>query len=285
MAQIDNKFSAFWMDTSTAPWTPITWLSATILIKLAEDPYTVVVNNEPMTDIWNWDYIYEFTWYDSSKNYIYHCNPWATAYIESGVTDKRLDHIDKNLSDISVWWNPYIEWIGWIKEWIQKVANKVESKWNEIIKKIQETEWQIIKTFPEYKEPVVNVTTEKIDTTEFINAIKEIKPEVTVTTEQIDTTPLMDAIKEIGKISEIEIPEQKEVDLSKIENSIEIINDTIDEMKWDIIDKIDEKKNLYEAVGSLFETAVNKKEKRDKEEIEEENISREIPESFTANLS
>lgn len=282
MAQIDNKFSAFWMDTSTAPWTPITWLSATILIKLAESPYTVVVNNEAMTDIGNWDYIYEFTAYDSSKNYIYHCNPWATAYIESWVTDKRLDHIDKNLSDISVWWNPYIEWIGWIKEWIQKVADKVEKKWDEIIKNIKDTEWEIVKTFPTYKEPVVNVTTEKIDTKDFIKEIKKIKPEVIVNTEQIDTTPIMDAIKEIWKISEIQIPEQKEIDLSEITTSINSITEELDNIKEDIFKKIEWKKNIYEAVWELFENAVNR---NDKEDEEEENMNREIPESFTATLS
>ena len=282
MAQIDNKFSAFWMDTSTAPWTPITWLSATILIKLAESPYTVVVNNEAMTDIGNWDYIYEFTAYDSSKNYIYHCNPWATAYIESWVTDKRLDHIDKNLSDISVWWNPYIEWIGWIKEWIQKVADKVEKKWDEIIKNIKDTEWKIVKTFPIYKEPVVNVTTEQIDTKDFIKEIKKIKPEVIVNTEQIDTTPIMDAIKEIWKISEIQIPEQKEIDLSEITTSINSITEELDNIKEDIFKKIEWKKNIYEAVWELFENAVNR---NDKEDEEEENMNREIPESFTATLS
>lgn len=31
-------------------------------------------------------------------------------------------------------------------------------------------------------------------------------------------------------------------------------------MKEDIIEKLDEKKNLYEAVGELLETVVNKKE-------------------------
>jgi len=282
MAQIDNKFSAFWMDTSSAPWTPITWLSATILIKLAESPYTVVVNNEAMTDIGNWDYIYEFTAYDSTKNYIYHCNPWATAYIESWVTDKRLDHIDKNLSDISVWWNPYIEWIGWIKEWIQKVADKIEKKWDQIIKNIKDTEWEIVKTFPTYKEPVVNVTTEKIDTTKFIRAIKDIKPEVIVNTEQIDTTPIMNAIKEIWKISEIQIPEQKETDLSEITSSINSITEELDSIKEEIFKKIEWKKNIYEAVWELFENAVNR---NDKEDEDEENMNREIPESFTAYLN
>jgi hypothetical protein len=43
----------------------------------------------------------------------------------------------------------------------------------------------------------VNVTTEKVDTKEFLKAIKDIKPEVSITTEQIDTAPILTAIKDI----------------------------------------------------------------------------------------
>ena len=50
MPQIDNKFSAFFMDTTTAPGTPLTGLSATIIIKEADSPYTKVVDGEAMTN-------------------------------------------------------------------------------------------------------------------------------------------------------------------------------------------------------------------------------------------
>lgn len=88
--QIDNKFTAFWMDTSTAPWTPLTGLSATITIQEVDAPYTVVVNNEPMTEMWGGNYIYIFTAMSLSKEYTYTMNPWATAFIESGVTNNTL---------------------------------------------------------------------------------------------------------------------------------------------------------------------------------------------------
>ncbi|RTL03988.1 hypothetical protein EKK58_11580 [Candidatus Dependentiae bacterium] len=67
---------------------------------------------------------------------------------------------------------------------------------------------------PEQKEPIVNITNEKVDTKEFLKAIKEIKPEVNITTETIDTTPILSAIREVGKISDIKIPELKDIDFS-----------------------------------------------------------------------
>lgn len=54
-----------------------------------------------MTELGGGWYLYTFVDYDNQKEYVYDCNPGATAYRESGVTDKRLDHIDKNLSDIA----------------------------------------------------------------------------------------------------------------------------------------------------------------------------------------
>lgn len=105
---------------------------------------------------------------------------------------------------------------------------------------------------------------------------------MTVNTEQIDTTPIMDAIKKIWKISEIQIPEQKEIDLSEITTSINSITEELDNIKEDIFKKIEWKKNIYEAVWELFENAINR---NDKEDEEEENMNREIPESFTATLS
>lgn len=90
MAQLDNKFSAFWMDTTTAPWTPLTSLSATITIREADSPYTVVVNDEAMTNMWGGHYIYVFSGMSLEKEYVYICNPNATAYIESGVTQNNL---------------------------------------------------------------------------------------------------------------------------------------------------------------------------------------------------
>lgn len=102
--QIDNRFIAFWMDTTTAPWTPLTGLSATITIREATSPYTVVVNNEPMTEMWGGHYIYVFSWMSIAKEYSYTCNPNATAFIESGVTQNTLyKWIEDNRSGWGAW--------------------------------------------------------------------------------------------------------------------------------------------------------------------------------------
>ena len=62
MAQNWNIFTAFWMDTTTAPWTPLTSLSPTITIK--KSPWgAIVVNAEAMTDIGDGWYEYVFSGY------------------------------------------------------------------------------------------------------------------------------------------------------------------------------------------------------------------------------
>lgn len=98
--QIDNVFTAYFLDSSTAPWTPLTGLSATITIVDVADNSTAV-NNVAMTEIWLGFYKYVFTGYSNSKDYVYSCNPNSSStYIQSWVTDRRLDYLDKPLSNI-----------------------------------------------------------------------------------------------------------------------------------------------------------------------------------------
>ena len=102
MAQNWNQFTVFWMNTATAPGTPLTGLSATINIR--DLTGVLVANAQAMTELgWGW-YIYTFAGYDNQKDYVYDCNPVATAYRESGVTDRRIDNLDKNLSQINGGW-------------------------------------------------------------------------------------------------------------------------------------------------------------------------------------
>lgn len=277
MAQIDNTFTAIWYDTSTWPWTPLTGLSATIIIR-DKSNNTVVVNNEAMTEIGLWEYDYVFTGMDSTKAYSYVMNPnSALAYVETGFVDPRLSYIDKSVSEIAVGWNPYITWIGGIQNGIQRIVDKVESKWDEISKKIESEVKTIV--IPKQKEPIVNVTTETIDTSGFIAEIKKIKPEVTVNTESVDISPILTAIKNIPQTV---IPEPKEVDLSGIENSISSLSESIEDVKEDILEKMDEKKDIYEAIWALFEQTVNWKKKKEIEE--EENLKKPFPSQFTARI-
>lgn len=276
--QIDNRFTAIWYDTSTLPWTPLTGLLATITIRDKTDN-SIVVDDEAMTEIGLGEYDYTYDDMDATKAYSYVMNPNSpSAFVETGFVDPRIAFIDKSVSEIAVWWNPYVEWFTNLKKWIQKIVDKVEEKWEEVKTKIEEEIKTIV--IPEQKEPIVNVTTEKIDTEWFMKAIKEIKPEVNITTEkvEVDLSPVLTAIL---KIPQPVIPEQKETDLSPIIQSISDVKEAIDKQieKLDVIEDYVEEEKIKE----LKEKESDKEEERMKEE--EENLKKPIPNSFIAQLN
>ena len=275
--QIDNKFTAIWYDTSTWPWIPLTGLLATIKIRDKTDN-SIVVDDEAMIEIGLGEYDYTYDDMDATKAYSYVMNPNSTsAFVETGFVDPRIAFIDKSVSEIAVWWNPYVEWFTNLKKWIQKIVDKVEEKWEEVKTKIEEEIKTIV--IPEQKEPIVNVTTEKIDTEWFMKAIKAIKPEVIVKTEkvEIDLSPVLNAI---WNIPQPVIPEQKETDLSPIIQSISDVKEAIDKQieKLDVIEDYVEEEKIKE----LKEKESDKEEERMKEE--EENLKKPIPTQFTAIL-
>lgn len=275
--QIDNRFTAIWYDTSTWPWTPLTGLLATITIRDKTDN-SIVVDDEAMTEIGLGEYDYTYDDMDATKAYSYVMNPNSTsAFVETGFVDPRIAFIDKSVSEIAVWWNPYVEWFTNLKKWIQKIVDKVEEKWEEVKTKIEEEIKTIV--IPEQKEPIVNVTTEKIDTEWFMKAIKATKPEVIVKTEkvEIDLSPVLNAI---WNIPQPVIPEQKETDLSPIIQSISDVKEAIDKQieKLDVIEDYVEEEKIKE----LKEKESDKEEERMKEE--EENLKKPIPTQFTAIL-
>lgn len=98
--QIDNKFSAIWYDTTTAPWTPLTGLSATIIIR-RKDTNIIVVNNEAMTEVSLWEYDYTYTGMIPNIPYSYVMNPNSyLAFIETWFIDPRISNLDKSVSDV-----------------------------------------------------------------------------------------------------------------------------------------------------------------------------------------
>lgn len=86
MAQIDNTFIAFFLDTSTAPWTPLTGLSATFTI-VNVDNNSIPVNDRPMTEVGGGFYKYVYGQFDPNINYAWTADPnSSSAFIISGVT-------------------------------------------------------------------------------------------------------------------------------------------------------------------------------------------------------
>jgi hypothetical protein len=56
-----------------------------------------------MTEVGSGFYKYVFASYSSAKDYVYYCDPnSSSAYLQSGVTDRRLDNLDSAISDMRV---------------------------------------------------------------------------------------------------------------------------------------------------------------------------------------
>lgn len=296
MAQIDNTFTAFFLDTTTAPWTPLTGLSATIIIREVLT-WTVVVNDVAMTEVWGWWYRYVFSDMDVTKDYFYSCDPnSSSAYIESGVTDKRIANLDKSVSEIAVWWNPYITGIGGLQKGIQKIVDKVESKGNEVVKEIEELEDEIIKGIKALPEPIINVTTEKVDISNMEICMKWIDESIKAIKipehKEIDLSNVLKEIKSIGKIVDIKFPEQKEIVFNEIidtiNNSNKDIQSKIEQSKESVIEAIGIDKKVSQAFSEFILDRIPNKldQKKEKENNEsEEFMKRPLPNNFTAHLN
>jgi hypothetical protein len=141
-----------------------------------------------------------------------------------------------------------------------------------------ETEVKSI-VIPEQKEPIVNVTTEKIDTSGFIAEIKKIKPEVTVNTEKVavDISPLLTAIKNIPQPV---IPEYKEMDMTPIVQSISEIKTLIDSQS----EKIDMIEDYVEEEKQKESEEEQKEQEEARMKDEENNLKKPFPSQFIAEL-
>ncbi len=271
---------------------PDTWLTISISVKNRDtwvedfsgtmtEVGTTGEYKYDFTEVSNTDYVYVATvsGYSNMSGVIYRDGGWLTATQDAELT-QIYNRIDLNLSEVAVWWNPYIEWVNWLKKWIQKIIDKVEDKWEEIIKEIEESEKDIIKAIPEQKEPILNITTEKIDTEQFMKAIKDIPaPVVNVTTEHVSIDPIITEIKAIGKIKDIkfpEYPEQKEMDMSWMEKCMEDMGKKIES----IPDNTQSIRKIEEYISKIEEKERNEEKMKEEEEM----MNRPLPNSFTATL-
>jgi hypothetical protein len=181
MAQLDNKFIAFWMNTTTAPWTPLIGLSATITIREADSPYTVIVNNEAMTEMWGWHYIYVFLGMIITKEYTYTCNPNATAFIESGVTNNTLySWIQENRSGGGGGYSVNLSGVtGSISNLGKLVKEENEKLKEHITKKNNETNSHIDVAKTEVIDTIDGIEQGELDTSDIIKGIGTIKAQNT----------------------------------------------------------------------------------------------------------
>ena len=180
MAQLNDKFTAFWMNTTTAPWTPLTGLSATINIR--DTSGTLLVNNQVMTELWWGWYIYSFTAYNAAVDYLYDCNPGATAYRESGVTTNIQQLISEvrgsgggmfsSQTIISSIWNSEKRIIKKIEDEGGLTRTDIDTKNNETNSHIEVAKGKIITTIDSIEQP-------EVDTSDIVRWIGVLKAQNT----------------------------------------------------------------------------------------------------------
>lgn len=276
MAKISLSYPDTWLTISISVKNRDTWVE--VFSDTMTEVGTTKVYTYDFTEVVNTDYIYVATvsGYSDMSWVIYRDGWWLTTEQVTQLT-RIYTYVDTPVSEIAVGWNPYANWINWLKKWIQRIVDKVEEKWEEVKTKIESEVKTIV--IPEQKEPIVNITTENIDTANFIKEIKKIKPEVTVTTEKVDIVPVLDAIKWVWKISDIkfpDMPEHKEPDFTPIIDKITEV--------YDKIDSIPDNSEKINKIEEYVDMEMEEKRMEEQNREEDDMMDRPLPSSFTAVL-
>lgn len=265
MAQQNNKFTAFWMDTTTAPWTPLTGLSATINIR--DVNWNLVVDNQAMIELWGGHYIYTFVWYNPAVDYVYDCNPGVTAYIESGVTT----NTEQLISEIRTSG-------GWFSINYQAINSHTTSKVNELKKefeKIPKTDLNEIKSHINLAKTDIIDTIESIEMPEHNLEEKEAKKALKLlTTLDKKVSSYIDSeMKEKEELS-ILTRELNKLDIEDEMKSKEEKRKEEEEKKM----KEEEHKKMLEEQAKMLEIEFDKLDEEEKEEKRKE-LEKELEEA------
>lgn len=255
MAQKNDKFSAYWLDTSTAPWTPLTGLSATITIMKTN--WVVVVDDQPMTELGRGWYIYTFAGYSPSEDYLYSCNPWATAYIESWVTG----NTEQLISEIRTSGG------GGINYWT--INNHTSSKFTELERKIESAK---IETLGSISETNSHIDIAKWEINDKIDSIEipEAKLEEKEAKKAIKLIQGVD--KKLTSYIDSEMKEKEEMSQIMQEftrQEIEDIKAEKEKAEKEKMDKEEEQKELEE-IKAEFERQEQMEKEEKKKELEKE---------------
>lgn len=256
---IDNYIAEQFIDPTTAPWTPLTGITATITIwSVVNWVKTKVIDDASCTNDGEGYYSYLFTDMQPSTFYMYEIVPSATAYRVSGWIDYRMEKIDANISDMRVWW-------GWGGNYSQAIQTAISNAKKSIEKKIEE----------EHNKTRQIVIDWDSETNSHIELAKD---------------------KTIGKIESIEIPE---TDLSDINKSLGVVKANLtkaisgkdkekEELAKDYEKKLKEKakeieelEETYNELEGTTEEQINEKVSEKEELIQElEETAKELMEEY-----
>lgn len=252
---IDNFFITQFLDTTTAPWTPLTGITATINIwKVTGDTLTQVVTATSCTNLWGGWYGYRYTGMEASVYYIYEIVPSATAYRSGGYVDYRMQNLSMDVADIrgggggfsvnySAINNHTTSKSTELKKYIDEKVDILKENHKEIYDKVNETDSHIELA----KEEVIDTLEEvKPDNSEVLKGISVIKTQNTKLATYIKTesekekaelvkyhekmmNDMEDAYAEMEKENEGKLNNKERL----IEEMEEVSKDIVEHLEWE----------------------------------------------------
>lgn len=141
---IDNYIAEQFIDPTTAPWTPLTGITATITIwSVVNWVKTKIIDDASCTNDWEGYYSYLFTDMQPSTFYMYEIVPSATAYRVSGWIDYRMQNMSVDVATIRWGGGGFSINYGTIQNSIynarDKIVEEMEKKKVETLDAISET--------------------------------------------------------------------------------------------------------------------------------------------------
>lgn len=141
---IDNYIAEQFIDPTTAPWTPLTGITATITIwSVVNWVKTKIIDDASCTNDWEGYYSYLFTDMQPSTFYMYEIVPSATAYRVSGWIDYRMENLSVDVATIRWGGGGFSINYGTIQNSIynarDKIVEEMEKKKVETLDAISET--------------------------------------------------------------------------------------------------------------------------------------------------
>lgn len=250
---IDNYIAEQFIDPATAPWTPLTAITANISIwSIVKWVKTKVVDDASCTNDWEWYYSYIFTAMQPSTFYIYEIVPSATAYRVSGWIDYRLQNLSMDISDIR--WGG-----GGFSINYGAINSHTTNKINEIKKELT--------TIPQMIEDWFNETKSHIDIvkSDILDTIKESENEV--------CSDIVRSKKEIKEdnIATRQLLRQKTKKLDENVSKLADRQDLTDKLIEDQAEEIEEElERLYEQEVDMIENEIKTQHEKEADEIETE---------------
>lgn len=279
---IDNYIAEQFIDPATAPWTPLTAITATISIwSVIKWVKTKVVDDASCTNDWEGYYSYLFTAMQPSTFYIYEIVPSATAYRVSGWIDYRLQNLSMDISDIRWGGGGFSINYGAINSHTTNKMNEIKKELTTIPKMIEdwfsETNSHIDIAKNDIKDTINSIEIPEIPETD----VSEITQGIWILKQRF--TKLSEFLKKESDIEKEEIRKQLEAKIDEIENAYEDMQNAHSEEIELKTSEVSEKEKL---IAEMEETAQELMEELEKEwETKKNEAEQEVKNKIISSLS